>query len=221
MAPSEIMGPRIVIVDDHGLLRAGLKSILEKNNFHVVGEAEDGRTAARLIAKLKPEAVITDISMPGRNGIEFTRQIHREFPNVKVLIVSMHCESRFVMESFAAGASGYLLKDSGYDEVSTALKVVLAGRKYVGPDVAETVVERAVVQWLSESQCQLPKISSREREVLQLVAEGKSTKEIAASLYVSIKTVETHRRQIMGRLNLPNIPQLTKFAIREGIISVQ
>jgi len=114
-----------------------------------------------------------------------------------------------------------LLKDSGYDEVSTALKVVLAGRKYVGPDVAETVVERAVAQWLSESQCQLPKISNREREVLQLVAEGKSTKEIAASLYVSIKTVETHRRQIMGRLNLPNIPQLTKFAIREGITSVQ
>jgi DNA-binding NarL/FixJ family response regulator len=159
--------------------------------------------------------------MPGRNGIEFTRQIHREFPHVKVLIVSMHKETHFIMESFAAGASGYLLKDAGLEEISNALKVILAGRKYVGPDVAEIVVGRAVTQWLSESQRKLPQISSREREVLQLVAEGKSTKEIAASLYVSVKTIETHRRQIMGRLNLPNIAQLTKFAIREGITAVQ
>ena len=214
------MAPRIIIVDDHRLLRAGLKSLLEKNGFQVVGEADDGRHAARLVAKLKPQAAITDISMPGRNGIEFTRQIHRQFPDVKVLIVTMHNETRFIMESFAAGAAGYLLKDSGFEEISNALKVVLAGRKYIGPDVAEVVIERAVAQWSSESQCELPKISSREREVLQLVAEGKSTKEIAASLYVSIKTVETHRRQIMGRLHLPNVPQLTKFAIREGITSV-
>jgi DNA-binding NarL/FixJ family response regulator len=215
------MGSRIILVDDHRLFRACLKSMLEKEDFQIVGEADDGRDAVKLIAKLKPQAVITDISMGGRNGIEFTRQIHRGFPDVKVLIVSMHNESRFIMESFAAGASGYLLKDSGFEEVSNALKVVLAGRKYIGPDVAEIVVGRAVAHWLSESQSQVPKISSREREVLQLVAEGKSTKEIAASLYVSIKTVETHRRQIMGRLNLPNIPQLTKFAIREGITSIQ
>ena len=221
MLLNNIMGPRIIIVDDHRLLRAGLKTMLEKKDFEVVGEAEDGRNAARLIAKLKPAAVITDISMAGRNGIDFTRQIHREFPDVKVLVVSMHSETRFIMESFAAGASGYLLKDSGFEEITVALKAVLAGRKYIGPEVAEVVVGRAVAQWLSESQSELPKISSREREVLQLVAEGKSTKEIAASLYVSIKTVETHRRQIMGRLNLPNIARLTKFAIREGITSVQ
>lgn len=215
------MASRIVIVDDHPLLRAGLKSMLEKKGFHIVGEADDGRMGARLIAKLKPQAVITDISMPGRNGIDFTRQIHREFPDVKVLVVSMHNETRFIMESLAAGASAYLLKASGFEEISTALKVVLAGQKYIGPDVAEVVVARAVAQWLSESQCELPKISSREREVLQLVVEGKSTKEIAASLYVSIKTIETHRRQIMGRLNIPNIAHLTKFAVREGITSVQ
>lgn len=214
------MGSRIILVDDHRLFRACLKSMLEKEDFQIVGEADDGREAVRLIAKLEPEAVITDVSMAGRNGIEFTRQIHREFSHVKVLVVSMHNESRCILESFAAGASGYLLKDSGVEEISNALKVVLAGRKYIGPDVAEVVVGRAVAQWLSESQC-LPKISNREREVLQLVAEGKSTKEIAASLYVSIKTVETHRRQIMDRLKLPNIPQLTKFAIREGITSIQ
>jgi DNA-binding NarL/FixJ family response regulator len=215
------MVSRIIIVDDHRLFRACLKSMLDKENFQIVGEADDGRDAIRLIAKLKPQAVITDISMAGRNGIEFTRQVHREFPHVKVLVVSMHNDSRSIMESFAAGASGYLLKDSGFDEISNALKVVLAGRKYIGPDVAEVVVGRAVAQWLSESQCQLPKISSREREVLQLVAEGKSTKQIAASLYVSVKTVETHRRQILGRLNLSNVAQLTKFAIREGITSIQ
>jgi DNA-binding NarL/FixJ family response regulator len=214
------MRPRIIIVDDHRLLRAGLKYMLEKKDFQVVGEADDGRNAARLIARLKPQAVITDISMSGRNGIEFTRQIHHEFPYVKILVVTMHNEIRFIMESFAAGASGYLVKDSGFEEICNALKVVLAGRKYIGPDVAEVVIARAVTQWLSESQCELPKISNRQREVLQLVAEGKSTKEIAASLYVSIKTVETHRRQIMDRLNLPNIAQLTKFAIREGITSV-
>lgn len=215
------MRPRIIIADDHRLLRAGLKSMLEKKGFQVVAEADDGRNAARLIAKLKPDAVIADITMPGCNGIEFARQIHHSCPQVKVLIVTMHNETRFIMESFAAGASGYLLKDSGYEEINTALNAVLAGHKYVGPDVAEVVVGKAVAHWLSESQSQLPRISSRERDVLQLVAEGKSTREIAATLYVSVKTVETHRRQIMDRLNLPNIAQLTKFAVREGITSVE
>jgi DNA-binding NarL/FixJ family response regulator len=195
--------------------------VLEKKGFEVVGEADDGRQAAKLIAKLEPDAVLTDVAMPECNGIEFTRQIHHRYPQVKVLIVSMHNETRFIMESFAAGASGYLLKGSGSEEMITALNAVLAGHKYIGPDVAEAVLHKAVTQWLSESQCELPRISSREREVLQLVAEGKSTREIAAALYVSIKTVETHRRQIMQRLKLPNVAQLTKFAVREGITSVE
>jgi DNA-binding NarL/FixJ family response regulator len=215
------MGPRIIIVDDHRLFRAGLKSVLEKKGFEVVGEADDGRHAAKLIAKLQPDAVLTDVAMPECNGIEFTKQVHHSFPQVKVLIVSMHNETRFIMESFAAGASGYLLKDSGSGEMIAALNAVLAGHKYVGPEVAEAVVGTAVAQWLSESECELPRISSREREVLQLVAEGKSTREIAAALYVSIKTVESHRRQIMQRLNLPNIAQLTKFAVREGITELE
>lgn len=215
------MAPRIIIVDDHSLLRAGLKSMLEKRGFEVVGEADDGRQAAKLIANLSPDVVLTDVAMPECNGIEFTRQIHHSFPRVKVLMISMHNETRFIMESFAAGAAGYLLKDAGFEEMITALNAVLAGHKYIGPHVAEAVVGKAVAQWLSESHCESPGISSREREVLQLVAEGKSTKEIAAALYVSIKTVETHRRQIMRRLNLPNIAQLTKFAVREGITSVE
>ena len=214
------MSARIVLIDDHRLLRAGLKWMLEKRGFQVVGEAGDGHRAYKLIAKLKPDAVVADISIPGRNGIELTRKIHREFPEVKVLIVSMHGEGHFIMDALAAGACGYLLKDAGVDEVSGALEIILAGRKYVGTSIAEVIIGRAVAQWATEASAVLPNISPREREVLQLVAEGKSTKEIAASLYVSIKTVETHRRQIMSRLRLPNIAHLTKFAIREGITSV-
>lgn len=215
------MEPKILIVDDHGLFRAGLRSMLERKKFAVVGEAGDGRSAARLIPKLRPQMISTDISMPGWNGIEFIRKIHADFPEVKLLVISMHNETRFIMESFAAGASGYLLKDCGFDEITAALRVILAGQKYIGPTVADIVLERAIAQWLSEHESRVPKISGREREVLQLVAEGKSTREIATSLYVSVKTVETHRRQIMGRLNLPSIAQLTKFAVREGITAVQ
>lgn len=215
------MGPRIIIVDDHPLLRAGVKSMLEQQDYRVVAEAGDGRQGAKLIEKFKPQAVITDITMPNRNGIEFTKQIRREFPDVKVLIVSMHNETRLIMESFAAGASGYLLKGSALLEVCTALRSILTGRKYISPDIADAVLGKALARWSSESRCDLPGISLREREVLQLVAEGKSTKEIAASLYVSIKTVESHRRQIMNRLSLKSIAELTKFAIREGITSLQ
>jgi len=215
------MRPKVIIVDDHRLFRSCVKSVLEKEDFDVAGEAGDGRAAIRLIRKIRPEIVTTDISMPGWNGIEFLRQIHHDFPKLKLLVVSMHRETRFIMESFASGASGYLLKDSSSTEISNALKTILMGHKFIGPDIAEIVIERAVAQWLSENSSGAPKMSAREREVLQLVAEGKSTKEIAASLYVSIKTVETHRRQIMGRLNLLNIAQLTKFAVREGITSVQ
>jgi DNA-binding NarL/FixJ family response regulator len=195
--------------------------MLQKEDLDVAGEAGDGRAAIRLITKVRPDVVTTDISMPGWNGIEFVKQIHHDFPNLKLLVVSMHKETRFIMESFASGASGYLLKDSSSKEIGNALKIILTGQKYIGPDVAEIVIERAVAQWLSESSSGTPKMSAREREVLQLVAEGKSTKEIAATLYVSIKTVETHRRQIMARLNLLNIAQMTKFAVREGITSIQ
>jgi DNA-binding NarL/FixJ family response regulator len=215
------MEARIIIVDDHPLFRAGLKTMLEQQRFRVVAEAGDGRQAARVTAKLKPDAVITDISMPERNGVELIRHMNREFSAMKVVVVSMHDEIRLIMESFAAGASGYLLKDSAFEELCMAMKTVLAGRKYVSPAFADTVIERAVAHRLSQSRCEVAGISGREREVLQLVAEGKSTKEIAAGLYISVKTVETHRTRIMNRLNLSNIAQLTKFAIREGITSVQ
>lgn len=215
------MRPKILVVDDHQLFRACLKLALEKEGFDVVGEAGDARSAMKSIIKLRPQAVITDLSMPGWNGLEFIKQAHHDFPRTKVLVVSMHSETRFIMESLASGAAGYLLKDAGARELADALRNILRGRKYIGPEIAELVIGRAVAQWLSENDSAAARISSREREVLQLVAEGKSTREIAASLYVSVKTVETHRRQIMGRLHLVNIAQLTKFAVREGITSLQ
>ena len=215
------MRPKILVVDDHQLFRACLKLALEKEGFDVVGEAGDARSAMKSIIKLRPEAIITDLSMPGWNGIEFIKQTRHDFPRIKVLVVSMHSETRFIMESLASGAAGYLLKDAGARELADALRNILRGRKYIGPEIAELVIGRAVAQWLSENDSGAARISSREREVLQLVAEGKSTRELAASLYVSVKTVETHRRQIMGRLHLVNIAQLTKFAVREGITSLQ
>jgi DNA-binding NarL/FixJ family response regulator len=215
------MRAKILVVDDHQLFRACLKLALEKGGFDVVGEAADARSAMKSITKLRPQAITIDLSMPGWNGIEFIRQTRRDFPLLKMLVVSMHSETRFIMESFASGAAGYLLKDSGAKELADALRAILCGRKYIGAEIAELVIGRAVAQWLSENDSSTANISSREREVLQLVAEGKSTREIAASLYVSIKTVETHRRQIMGRLHLVNIAQLTKFAVREGITSLQ
>ena len=210
---------RILIADDHVLLRQGLKSLLETEAFQVVGEAGDGRSAVRLVKKLRPDAVIIDISMPGLNGIEATRQIYHEAPQVRVIVLSMHSDSRFVLEAFRAGAAGYLLKDAAFEEILVALKAVLKGQSYVSPAIAEVVVRKSVGQWSSEAQSEKGKISRREREVIQLLAEGKSTKEIAESLYVSVKTIETHRRQIMGRLHLQNIAELTKYAIREGFTS--
>ena len=215
------MRPKILVVDDHQLFRSCLKLALEKEGFDVVGEAGDARSAMKSIIKLRPEAIITDLSMPGWNGLDFIKQTRHDFPRIKVLVVSMHSETRFIMESLASGAAGYLLKDAGARELADALRNILRGRKYIGPEIAELVIGRAVAQWLSENDSGAARISSREREVLQLVAEGKSTREIAASLYVSVKTVETHRRQIMGRLHLVNIAQLTKFAVREGITSLQ
>jgi DNA-binding NarL/FixJ family response regulator len=210
---------RILLADDHVLLRQGLRSLLETEGLQVVGEAGDGRSAVKLVNKLRPDAVIIDISMPGLNGIEATRQIYREWPQVRVIVLSMHSDSRFVLEAFRAGAAGYLLKDAAFEEISVAAEAVLKGRSYVSPGIAEVVVRQSVGQWSSEAESEKSMISRREREVIQLLAEGKSTKEIAGSLYVSVKTIETHRRQIMGRLRLQSIADLTKYAIREGFTS--
>jgi DNA-binding NarL/FixJ family response regulator len=212
---------QILITDDHRLIREGLRSLLESEGFEVKGEAEDGRSAVRLANKLKPDAVIIDISMPVLNGIEATRQIRQESPGVKVVVLSMRSDSQAVLAAFAAGASGYLLKDAAFEEIVAALNVVVKGQVYLSPSIAHVVVRNSIDHWLPGSAVRSHrKISSRETEILQLVAEGRSCKEIASALYVSVKTIETHRKQIMDKLNLQSIAELTKYAIREGVTSL-
>ena len=219
-AEYRIMALRIIIADDHRLIRQGLKSLLESQGFEVVGEAEDGRSAVKLVKKLDPNAVIIDISMPELNGIEATRQIHRETPQVKVIVLSMRSDRQAVLAAFAAGTSGYLLKESAFEEMIIAIKVALEGRTYLSPAIAHVLVRESIEQWSVSAEPMGRGISSREREILQLVAEGRSSKEMAESLYVSVKTIETHRKQIMNKLNLHSIAELTKYAVREGVTSL-
>jgi len=212
---------QILIADDHQLIREGLRFLLEREGFEVMGEAEDGRSAVRLATKLPLDAVIIDISMPGLNGIEATRQIRQASPKVKVVVLTMRSDSQAVLKAFAAGASGYLLKESAFEEMVVALNVVANGQTYLSPSIAEVVVRNSVEQWSpGAATYRQRKISSREREILQLVAEGKSSREIAAALYVSVKTIETHRKQIMNKLSLHSVAELTKYAIREGMTAV-
>jgi DNA-binding NarL/FixJ family response regulator len=212
------MPVRIVIADDHRIVREGLRHLLEKRtDFNVVGEASDGESAVRLARELSPDIVIVDISMPGLNGIEATRRILAERPDIRVLALSMHSDRRFVIETLKAGASGYLLKDSAFDELARAIEVVMARGAFLSPAITEMVVRDYVAQSGCDDNAVFSVLTPREREVLQLMAEGKPTKAIAAHLAVSVKTVETYRQQIMEKLDLHSVAELTKYAVREGL----
>jgi DNA-binding NarL/FixJ family response regulator len=211
------MNIRIVLGEDHRLLREGIKSLLQKSGFEVAGEAADGRSAVQLAKKLAPDVVILDISMPLLNGIEATKQICSAVPQAKVIVMSMHSASHFILAALHAGAVAYLLKGSAFEELLLALKSVLAGQVYLSPAIASVVVQASIRQSSTKRELLRSKTSSREREVLQLLVEGKSTKEIASTLYVSAKTIETHRKGIMDKLKLYSIAELTKYAIREGV----
>ena len=211
------MPQTILIADDHRLLREGLRALLERDGFQVIAEADNGRSAVSLAKQLQPDIVITDIAMPDLNGLDATRQICAEAPRAKVLALSMHTESHFVLGILEAGASGYLLKDAAFEELSVAIKAILKDQIYLSPAIAGVVVRQSLGHVGSKPTSERAKLSKREREVLQLIAEGKSTKEIAAALYVSVKTVETHRKQIMDKLDIYSVAELTKYAIREGV----
>ena len=212
----------IIIADDHRLLREGLRSLLERDGFEVIAEADDGRTAVKLAKKLKPSALIMDISMPELSGIDATKQICHEAPGTKVIVMSMYRDSYFILQALQAGAQGYVLKDAAFEEVTVALNSAMKNHVYLSPAVAGVVVESYLKRSSSRRRnAQGRGISSREREVLQLIAEGKSTKQIAATLYISVKTGETHRKQIMNKLDLYSIAALTKYAIRERVTTLQ
>ena len=213
---------RVLIADDHTIMRAGLRSLLEKEDqIEVVAEAENGRKAVQLAVTHKPDVVVMDVSMPDLNGIEATSQVLESLPEAKVIALSMHSDKRFVMGMLRAGAFGYLLKDCASRELANAIVSVASNKKYLSPDIAGVVIEDSLYGGRTEGETVSSMLSAREREVLQLIAEGWSTKQIAAHLYVSVKTIETHRRQIMKKLDLHNIADLTKYAIREGLTSVE
>ena len=214
------MTVKIILADDHRILREGLRALLDKKaGMEVVAEAEDGKTTVKLTHELKPDVVIIDISMPDLNGIDATRQIVNASPHVKVIALSMHSDRKFVREMLSAGASGYLLKDSAFEELDTALATVVNNQTYLSPRIADTVIRDYLGKIDTGESGVSPSLSTREREVLQLLAEGRTTKEIASKLCLSIKTIETHRKQIMDKVGLSSVAELTKYAIRTGIAS--
>jgi len=213
---------RILLADDHKLFRDGLRTLFEqKPGIKIVGETDNGRAAVRLARELAPDVVVMDIGMPELNGMEATRQIRAELPRVKVLAVSMHADRQYVAGMLAAGASGYVLKDSAFAELAEAVAVVMKGGRYLSPEIVGVVVDDYVQRIVPAPESALARLSEREREVLQLIAEGHSTTDIAARLHVSRKTVETHRKNIKLKLDLQSVAELTKFAIREGITSLE
>jgi len=216
------MTVRIIIADDHRIVRDGLRSLLEKQpGIEVVAESDNGRSLVKLARELLPDVVIMDIGMPELNGIDATRRLVAEVPEVKVIALSMRSDVRSVKEMLMAGARAYLSKDSAFEELAHAIQAVTRGQVYLGSAVAAPIMESFVQHLTAATSSQLTVLTAREREVLQLLAEGKSTRRIAEMLYVSVKTVESHRQQIMHKLGITNVADLVKYAIREGLTSLE
>jgi len=210
---------RVILADDHQLMREGLRAVLEKAQVQVLGEAANGREALAKAKRLRPDVVIMDIGMPELNGIDATRRLLAEVPGVKVIALSMNDDRRYVSAMLEAGASGYVLKSSASEELLTALQAAVSGKTYLSRALRGSPGDPTAglgSSSLSGPDCQL---STREREVLQLIAEGKSSKEIAAALGIAVTTVETHRRHLSEKLDLHTIAALTKYAVRQGLTS--
>jgi len=212
---------RVVLADDHKIMREGLCSLLRNDpRVEIAGVAEDGRSAVQLVREQKPDVVVMDVAMPDLNGIEAARKIKAEMPEVRILALSMHSDKRYISNMLQAGASGYLLKDCAFKELVQAIHTVARRQVYLSPSIAALVTEDYVRQLMTRDASPASVLSPKEREVLQLMAEGHSTKQIAAMLNLSVKTIETHRQQIMEKLDLHSIAELTKFAVREGLTSL-
>ncbi len=215
------MPVKIILADDHTLFREGLLSILsDELGFNVVAQAENGREVVKLARKMEIDVIIMDIAMPELNGIEATSQVLHDNPEVKIIALSMHSDRHFITGMLKAGAKGYLLKDCAGEELIRAIREVLQGRYYISEELSTSVLNDYVSKLVDEAN-EISELTSREREVLQLIAEGKSTQEIANILFVSVKTVEAHRVKIKTKLKLNSIPELTKYAIREGLTSLE
>jgi DNA-binding NarL/FixJ family response regulator len=212
----------VLLADDHRLFRDGLRTLLEQEaDLEVVGVAADGQSVLTQIGTCRPNVVLMDVSMPGLNGLEATRHLHADDPDVAVLMLSMHADHRFVVEALRAGALGYVPKDCEISELSAAIRAVFRGQLYLSPLLAGRIVRDYLAMMGDRADSAFSVLSAREREVLQMLAEGRSAKDIASALGVSIKTVETHRKNIMDKLDIHSVAELTKYAIREGITHLE
>lgn len=211
------MTTRVLLADDHKILRQGLQTLLQNEpDIEVVGQVDNGRGAIELAKELRPDVVIMDVAMPDVGGVRATRELVNAVPTAKVVALSMHSDRRFVTGMLSAGASGYLLKDSAFEELALSIRAVMRGELYLSAGITGVVVDELVGPRLAKE----PLLSTRETEVLRLLAAGKSTADMARELGVSVKTIETHRRQIMHKLGLHSIAELTKYAVREGLTSL-
>ncbi len=213
----------IALCDDHQIIREGLRSLLEKqSDMMVVGEGVNGLEAIKLAKEKKPDIMVIDIAMPELNGIAAAKRISTEFPKIKILALSMHSDHHFVTEMLEAGAAGYMLKDSAFPELANAIRTIMAGGLFISPRIAGNVLE----EFAHRSNPKIKthhriELSPREKEILQMIAEGKSSKDIAAVMVISVKTVETHRQHLMNKVGAHNVATLTKYAIREGLTSLE
>ncbi len=213
---------RILIVDDHGIVRAGIRSLLEgQSNIEVVGEAAGGEEAVEKTIRLQPELVLMDIAMPGMNGIEATRRIKKELPEVMVLVLTMHDDEEFFFPVLRAGASGYILKEADPQELLYAIRVVRRGQAFLSPAVTKTLLDDFIMETNGAKDEKYNTLTSREKEVLQLAATGQTNREMAETLFLSIRTVEKHRQAFMRKLDLIRREDLTKYALRKGLIDFE
>jgi DNA-binding NarL/FixJ family response regulator len=213
------MALNVFIVEDHTLVRSGIRALLQAApNLNVVGEASNGRDAVEMIQQLKPDLVLMDVAMSELNGIDAARQVHIALPSARIIMLSMHEDRQYVFESLKAGATGYVLKSAAFQDLIAAIDTVMSNRNYISPGLSDVVMNDYIRRAQGEEQAtEVGRLSGREREVLQLIAEGKSSAEVGDLLHISVRTVDTHRHNIMTKLEIHSIAGLTKFAIRHGL----
>ena len=216
------MAIKVLLADNHGILRQGIQALIEKqNDMELVGQADNGLIAVEMARQLRPDVVLMDVTMPVLNGIEATRQIKSELPEVKVLALSVHAKREFILDMVRAGASGYMLKECVFDDLARAIKAVAAGQSYLSPEVASIVLDGITKDSIfSAAASNRQTLTLREKQILELLTEGKSAKQIASQLGLSVKTIEANRRQIMKMTESYNLADLTKYAIRQGLTTV-